>query len=65
MILFVFFEQTVHYINKKNSFYMNPFRRESQNVRLVCKICKMEFLESQRTMRHMKKAHSKPHNANK
>jgi len=40
---------------------MNIFRKKSQNLSLVCKICKMEFLESERTYRHMIKAHSKPH----
>lgn len=43
---------------------MNLFHRKSQNTGLVCKICKMEFFESRRTMTHMKKAHSKPHAVN-
>ena len=39
---------------------MFTFQKKSQDVGLICKICKMEFVESQRTLKHMIKAHSKP-----
>lgn len=40
---------------------MNIFKKKSQEMSLVCKICKMEFSVVERTHRHMIKAHSKPH----
>ncbi len=54
------FEQTTGYNDKKYLFFMNIFKKKSQSPGLMCKICKMEFLESKRTLRHMLKAHSKP-----
>ncbi len=39
---------------------MNLFRKKTQEITLVCKICEMEFTDSERTLRHMNKAHSKP-----
>ncbi|EPA05463.1 hypothetical protein BG20_I0839 [Candidatus Nitrosarchaeum limnium BG20] len=39
---------------------MSLFRKKSQTIGLVCKICNMEFSESHRTQIHMIKAHSKP-----
>tara|TARA_B110001454_G_scaffold70072_1_gene68291 strand:- start:638 stop:775 length:138 start_codon:yes stop_codon:yes gene_type:complete len=45
---------------------MNLFRKQPQTTTsLVCKICKMEFLDPERTVRHMVKAHSKPQKAKK
>jgi len=45
---------------------MNLFRKQqTQEVCLMCKICKMEFSDSERTMRHMVKAHSKPQKTKK
>ncbi len=42
---------------------MNLFRKQTQETSLVCKICKMEFTDPERTVRHMIKAHSKPQKA--
>ena len=39
---------------------MNLFKSKTQHYSLVCKICGLEFLDSERTYRHMLKAHSKP-----
>ncbi len=39
---------------------MNLFGKQKQETSLVCRICKMEFTDSERTVRHMVKAHSKP-----
>ncbi|WP_255464602.1 MULTISPECIES: hypothetical protein [Nitrosopumilus] len=44
---------------------MNLFKKKQEEPGLVCKICKMEFNDPQRTMRHMVKAHSKPQKAKK
>ena len=45
---------------------MNLFKKQqTQEVGLMCKICKMEFSDSERTMRHMVKAHSKPQKTKK
>ena len=45
---------------------MNLFRKQqTQDVGLICKICDMEFSDSERTMRHMVKAHSKPQKVKK
>ena len=44
---------------------MNLFRKQTQETSLVCRICKMEFTDSERTMRHMVKAHSKPQKTKK
>ena len=55
---------TVH-IDKNYPFFMNLFKKKHETPGLVCKICKMEFTDSDRTMRHMVKAHSKPQKAKK
>jgi len=44
---------------------MNLFRKQTQETSLVCRICNMEFTDSERTLRHMIKAHSKPQKAKK
>ena len=44
---------------------MNLFKKKSKTPDLVCRICKMEFTDPARTMRHMVKAHSKPQKAKK
>ncbi len=44
---------------------MNLFRKQTQETSLVCRICKMEFTDSERTLRHMIKAHSKPQRVKK
>ena len=48
-----------------NPVFMNLFKKKSETPGLVCKICEMEFTDSDRTMRHMIKAHSKPQKAKK
>lgn len=35
-------------------------RNKNLELATVCKICGMEFSDSERTLRHMVKAHSKP-----
>ena len=44
---------------------MNLLKKNSETPGLVCRICKMEFIDPDRTMRHMVKAHSKPQKAKK
>ena len=44
---------------------MNLFIKQTKETSLVCKICKMEFTDSERTLQHMIKAHSKPQKAKK
>ena len=45
---------------------LDLFKKKSKTTAdLVCKICKMEFSNSERTMRHMIKAHSKPQKVKK
>ena len=44
---------------------MNLFKKKSVEPALICRICKMEFSDPERTMRHMVKAHSKPQKAKK
>jgi len=39
---------------------MGLFRRETVITETACKVCGMEFASTERTMRHMQKAHSKP-----
>jgi hypothetical protein len=41
----------------------NIFKRE-QKFTTTCKICNMEFSDSQRTKKHMIKAHTKPKREN-
>ncbi|MDC0171659.1 hypothetical protein OAK02_02405 [Candidatus Nitrosopelagicus sp.] len=45
---------------------MDLFKKKSKTTTdLVCKICKMEFSNPERTIRHMIKAHSKPQKVKK
>ena len=45
---------------------MGLFNRKSKDdADLKCKICVMEFSNSERTMRHMVRAHSKPQRVKK
>jgi len=46
-------------------FFMNLFTKQTQETSLVCKICEMKFTNSERTLRHMIKAHSKPQKVKK
>lgn len=39
---------------------MKFFDRKNQDLIPVCKICGLEFSETERMVRHMLKAHSKP-----
>ncbi len=55
---------TVH-IDTDYRVFMNLFKKKPETLGLVCKICEMEFTDSDRTMRHMVKAHSKPQKAKK
>ena len=44
---------------------MGLFGKSKTTTSLVCKICGMKFSDSERTMRHMVKAHSKPQKTKK
>jgi len=45
---------------------MGLFKRKSKDdADLKCKICGMEFSNSERTIRHMTRAHSKPQRVKK
>lgn len=39
---------------------MQLFKKKKAELSPVCKICGMEFTETERMIRHMTKAHSKP-----
>jgi len=50
-------------ITSTKSIVKNIFKRE-QKFSNKCKICNMEFIDSERTKKHMIKAHSRPKREN-
>ena len=59
------YDYFIVHIDTDNGVFMNLFKKKSETLGLICKICKMEFTDPDRTMRHMVKSHSKPQKAKK